>query len=303
MSFVHEETVLINVIHEKGDISHNNTYNYVLLRLICSNFISLAHSVRLFKSSEVDGIWIPVYVLESGIKYWKHVRFLQKTGSNGLRINVSHERKQFLDELLKIPDLYKPNKSAVNTNLASNINHLMGLSAYLYECNGKFQESLSVLSDLIAAQAIEGVDLSYVILKAALLLKHIGTTKFKQCLEYLDYLLEDPPVSEGITRTHILAAQLLVYEQGGEKYKVLLPKHYKDLADSYQNDIRELSGPGKKHVSVTVEGSEIWETLALQAMDKCEYVMAAEFAGQALLKAPNKPKLLHSLAEVRHARH
>jgi hypothetical protein len=107
------------------------------------------------------------------------------------------------------------------------------------------------------------VDLSYVILKAALLLKHIGSSRYKQCIEYLEYLLEDPPTSENMTRTHVLAVLLLVYEQGGPKYQVLLSKHYKDLAESYHSDMLATSSQeGHEHdhsrsIHITETGSEV----------------------------------------------
>lgn len=116
--------------------------------------------------------------------------------------------------------------------------------------------------NLIAPMLIR-VDLSYVILKAALLLKHIGSSRYKQCIEYLEYLLEDPPTSENMTRTHVLAVLLLVYEQGGPKYQVLLSKHYKDLAESYHSDMLATSSQeGHEHdhsrsIHITETGSEV----------------------------------------------
>ena len=57
--------------------------------------------------------------------------------------------------------------------------------------------------------------------------------------------------------------------------------------------IAELSK--NKNVS---ESSDVWEILALQALDRCDYVFATELLMHAVRKAPNKGKLYHSLAEV-----
>jgi hypothetical protein len=156
---------------------------------------------------------------------------------------------------------------------------------------------LAILSDLIAVQAVDGVDLSYVILKAAVILKHLGPSKHKQCLEYLEYLLDDPPVSEGMGKTHVLAVQLLVFEQGGEKYRVLLPKYYKELSASYQQDL-QADGEHRVERLSSISEEEVWQGLSLQALDRCEYLLALEFAAQGVLKTPGKARLLHTLAEV-----
>jgi hypothetical protein len=39
--------------------------------------------------------------------------------------------------------------------------------AYVKECSGSLQDAISILSDLITAQASNNVDLSYIILRAA----------------------------------------------------------------------------------------------------------------------------------------
>jgi hypothetical protein len=44
--------------------------------------------------------------------------------------------------------------------------------------------------------------------------------------------------------------------------------------------------------------SEIWEMLALQAIDKCEYLFAFELLQQAVERAPTKHKLLYLMAEI-----
>ena len=52
---------------------------------------------------------------------------------------------------------------------------------------------------------------------------------------------------------------------------------------------------GTKSIS---QSSEVWEMLALQAVDRCEYLFAFELMQQAVDKAPGKYKLLHLISEV-----
>jgi hypothetical protein len=55
--------------------------------------------------------------------------------------------------------------------------------SYVREVLGEFQASLALLSELISEQAVDGVDLSYIIFKAAVILKQLGQAK--QSIEYL----------------------------------------------------------------------------------------------------------------------
>ena len=127
-----------------------------------------------------------------------------------------------------------------------------------------------------------------------------------QAIEYLEFLLDDPPINEGYGKTHVLALLALVYEQAGDQYGVVLAKTYEDMQDSHTQDLAAGKRPltnqkkieqrlSKKSIG---ESSEVFEMLALQALDRCEYVIAAEFLQQAVDKAPNKAKMLHLLAEV-----
>jgi tetratricopeptide (TPR) repeat protein len=92
-----------------------------------------------------------------------------------------------------------------------------------------------------------------------------------------------------------------VYEQSGEKYKVFLPKTYKELQQAFSEDMPAVYA---KLVRAQAKGaqfgqtSEVWEVLAMQALDRCEYVLAGEFLSEAIAKSPGKAKLLHLLAEV-----
>ena len=59
------------------------------------------------------------------------------------------------------------------------------------ESSGALQEALALYSELIVAQT-EHVSLDVVIFRAALLLKHIGSTA--QAMEYFEFLTDEPPV-------------------------------------------------------------------------------------------------------------
>jgi len=235
-------------------------------------------------------------VVNSAHKYWKAIRYLNKEH----RLNMTGERaKPFADAFKVLEALKKLNISSMS--------HVVALkTAYHLECSGAVQESLAVLSDLISAQAMDGVDLSYIIFKAAVLVKHVNG--HNQAIEYLEYVLDEPPENDGFSKTHILAFLALVYDQHPEKndYVIVLGKTYDDLIAAYGVDLASGKRPltnqikmqemlAKKSVGRT---SEIWEMLAVQSMDRCEYLLAFEFMQQAVLKAPNKPKLLHSIAEL-----
>lgn len=177
------------------------------------------------------------------------------------------------------------------------------LLAYVKECAGQFQDALALLSDLITAQA-EHVDLSFVILRAANILKHINGNE--QAIEYLEFLQDEPPVADGFGKTHCIALLISLYEVSGDHYKVLLEKAYDDLIESKINDLSTGKKPesNKKKIEASItkkapsKSSEAFEMLAIQAIDRCEYVFAATMMQTALKKAPNKPKILHLLAEV-----
>ncbi len=257
-------------------------------------------AVRLFKDTQLSvSQGLPVYELV--LKYWKMDRFVNK---GNMRINITEERKKKLRTLLDVILLIHKMRDPMHQQDA-------GLKlAFVKECCGSLQDSLTLLSDLISAQASNGVDLSYIIFKAAVLLKHIG--EHKQAIEYLEYLQDDPPLHNGFNKLHVMAFLILVYEQAEEKYRVFLPKAYKDLATSLENEespagersqTPSTSRQTKKLMELVKNksvkfSSELWELLAFQALDRCEYVIAAEFLNQASLKAPNKGPLLHCLIEV-----
>lgn len=235
-------------------------------------------------------------VVEASMAYWRAVRFLNKE----MRLNTSAERAKVLSDTSLVLEASK----ALRDPSMSNIIPLK--IAFGMECAGQFQESIAVLSDLITAQAMDGVDLNYIIFKAAVLLKHMNG--FNQAIEYLEFLSDEPPETEGLTKTHVLAFLALVYEQHPEKndYVVVLGKTYDDLVEAYKADMATGKRPVTNQVKIDEmlakksigQSSEIWEMLALQAVDRCEYMLAFEFMQQAVEKAPNKPKLLHLLSEV-----
>lgn len=255
----------------------------------------LDDAVRAFREKPTNATE-GMLVIECAHKYWRGSRFLNKD----LRLNMTTERAKVLSDASKVLELVKDLK-------VPSLSHIIALKrAFHLECSGSLQESLAILSDLISAQAMEGVDLSFIIFKAAVMVKHLNG--HNQAIEYLEYVLDEPPENDGYGKTHILAFLALVYDQHPEKndYVVVLAKTYDDLMAAYTADLAAGKRPltnqlkiqdmlAKKSVGKT---SEIWEMLALQSIDRCEYMIAFEFMQQAVLKAPNKPKLLHSLAEV-----
>ena len=78
---------------------------------------------------------------------------------------------------------------SANQIIPDNSKHSLVVEFPLFSLH--FQDSLSILSDLITTQASNGVDLTLIIFKAAILLKHLGS--FTQAIEYLEFLIDDPP--------------------------------------------------------------------------------------------------------------
>jgi tetratricopeptide (TPR) repeat protein len=235
-----------------------------------------------------------VNVYEISLRYWKAERYSNK---KSMRINTTKERKDLLNSIhqvvLALVQLRDPKQA-----------HLISYkAAYIKECLGEFQDSLSLLSDLIAAQAVEGIDFNFVIFKAAVMLKHLG--QHKQAIEYLEYIEDDPPVEAGYTKTHVLAFLILVYEQSEEKYKVFLSSTYKKLTQSCVSDAENASSNKQFRKLVEIaqnknlyQSSELWEVLAIQAIDRCEYLLGLQFLNQAIIKAPGKGSLLQWAVEI-----
>ena len=244
-------------------------------------------------SSISDGMRIA----DLGLEYWKTGRYVTK---DSLRINISSERSRVLSDVLKILEIIKGYEDPALHQL------ILFKIACVQESVGMFQEAISGFSDLIAIQAMDGVDLTFIIMKAAVLLKHLGN--HDQAIEYLEFLLDDPPESEGYGKTHILAFLALVYDQHPKRqdYIVVIRKTYEDLLESYGQDLAKGKKPltNQKKIEKMLGGkslgqsSEIWEMLSLQAVDRCQYVFAFELMQQAVDKAPKKYKLLHILSEV-----
>jgi len=235
-------------------------------------------------------------VVDMAHKYWKAIRYLNKD----LRLNMTAERAKVFADAYKILEVMKKMNE-------SSFAHMISLRMVFHmECSGSIQEGLAVLSDLISAQAMDGVDLSYIIFKAAVLVKYLNG--HNQAIEYLDYVVDEPPENDGYGKTQILAFLALVYEQHPEKndYVVILGKTYDDLMAAYSAELAAGKRPLTNQIKIEEmlakkslgRTSEIWEMLALQSMDRCEYLLAFEFMQVAVLKSPNKPKLLHTISEV-----
>ena len=171
-----------------------------------------------------------------------------------------------------------------DTSLAHRVSvQLAGVRAL----RGEFTDALAAYSDLITVQAMDaGVEYTYIIFQAALLLKHIGQNA--QAIEYLEFLIDDPPVSDGYTKMHVLAFLALVYEQSGSHFSIVKERTYDELFRVYsaelaagkrpQTNIKKMEGLLSN--KTFAESSEIWEMLGLQAIERCDYVFAIELLRQ-----------------------
>ena len=238
-------------------------------------------------------------VVDLGLKHWRLMRYSNK---ETLRINLSDERAKNLSNVLKLLEVIQKNEKD-----ESHKNSIAYRIAFIQENIGMLQEALQTYSDLIAAQAMDtGVDLTFIIMKAATILKHVGN--HGRALEYFEFLLDEPPEAEGYGRTHILAFLAMTYEHHPKRqeFATTLKKTYEDLLASYTEDLSKGNKPQtnekmlnkifqEKSVS---QSSEIWEMISLQAIDRCEHLVAFELMNQAVEKAPTKHKSLHLLAEI-----
>lgn len=241
-------------------------------------------------------------IVDLGMKMWRSMRY---TAKESLRVNIGTERARLLGDVHKVLEIVKGfNDPAIEQKVLFKL-------ACLKEMLGQLQEAIAIFSDLIAAQAMDGVDLTLIILKASVILKHLGN--HDQAIEYLEFLLDDPPVSEGYGKTHVLAFLALTYDQHPKRqdFVVVLRNTYDELLASYSQDLQKGNRPmtnqrkiekmlGSKAIS---QSSEVWEMLSLQAVDRCEYLFAFELMQQAIDKAPTKYKLLHLMSEVSYLLH
>lgn len=240
-----------------------------------------------------------IEVADLGLKHWRLIRYSNK---ETLRINLSDERAKNLSNVLKLLELVMKNMK--DESLKNAVSYRI---AFIQENVGMLQEALQTYSDLIAAQAMDtGVDLTFIIMKAATILKHVGN--HGQALEYFEFLLDEPPKSEGYGRTHILAFLAMTYEHHPKRqeFATTLKKTYEDLLASYTEDLSKGNKPQTNEKMLNkilqektiAQSSEIWEMISLQAIDRCEHLIAFELMNQAVEKAPTKHKSLYLLAEI-----
>lgn len=112
-------------------------------------------NVRILRETEIEGAYIPLFVLETAIRCWKYMRYTPKTSSS-VRINIAAERKQLLNDMLTLTDIYAVHQNGLDPSIQTHVNNMLVISAFVKESLGRFQESLSILSDLIAAQTVDG---------------------------------------------------------------------------------------------------------------------------------------------------
>mmetsp|Transcript_15218 Transcript_15218/g.25266 ORF Transcript_15218/g.25266 Transcript_15218/m.25266 type:complete len:601 (+) Transcript_15218:90-1892(+) len=231
----------------------------------------------------------------SCVSVWRTDRYTRR---DTVRLNTSDERKEMLygaeDVLIALA-----NGDASTGPFQQRV---MAKLAHVKECLGLHAESLALLSELITMEADTGVELAYIIFKAAVILEHMGETA--QAIEYLEFLQEDPPTTEGIGLTHVLGYLALCFENKGSIYLVALEGTYGPLQEAYLADIAKANPAAvydveKKFTKKSIkESSDVWETLGLQALERCEMTMAFGLLHLASKKAPGKAALLHSCAEL-----
>ena len=93
-----------------------------------------------------------------------------------------------------------------------------------------------------------------------------------QAIEYLEFLKDDPPVTEGFNKLHVLALLTIVYEHTeGDKYVIATRNMYKEFQSEYVVEIIEklpLKLRSKALTALTAspvsESAEIWQQLIIQ---------------------------------------
>lgn len=229
------------------------------------------------------------------VSVWKSDRYMKR---DSVRLNCTEDRKEILygaeDVLIALAN--------GDARVGPFQHRVMAKLAYVKECLGLHAESLALLSELITLEANHGVELAYIIFKAAVILEYMGETA--QAIEYLEFLQEDPPTTEGIGLTHVLGYLALCFENKGSIYLVALQGTYGPLQQAYLADIAKANPSAvhtveKKFLKKSIkESSDIWETLGLQALERCEMTMAYGLLHLASRKAPGKAALIHSCAEL-----
>jgi tetratricopeptide (TPR) repeat protein len=266
-----------------GNPDSFDQYGLLIINCVKSNArpraLNLIGLGKTFMASHKMSILRKYEFANSLFSVWKMEKFSKKT-ADSIKINDTAERKQYLLDAHEIFANLPPTDDI-------NLQHEIMLAfASVKESLGLLTESLAILSDLITAEADEGVELAYVIFKAAVILKRLGQTG--QALEYLEFLQDDPPQRSAITRAHILALLTLTFDQGGNKYAVVLQNTYPQLKEAYLEDIQ--NGPNPEATLVKVEkqfkqkpievSSEIWEVLSLQMLERSETAFCAELFHQ-----------------------
>ena len=149
---------------------------YFKIENISKTFAAIEKTYKLLKYNP-NTFWRILEFNETALKFWKFWKYGKK---DSIRLNISPERKRLLGHIsLSVMTLKASKDGALNQRI-------MYLQGYIKESQGALQEALLIYSDLITLQAMEcGVDLTYIILKAALLLMSLDGDK-NQIIEYLE---------------------------------------------------------------------------------------------------------------------
>jgi hypothetical protein len=233
---------------------------YILTNKFSSAVSMLEISLGLLK--ENHDINSNLVIVDEFLRCWRHIRYYDK---ETLRLNISQDRRGILDLALSATELAPESTDAT-------FYEILCRKAFLLEHLGKIKQSLVVLSDLITAQS-PYVDLSYVIFKAAIHLIHIGGNDI-QAIDYLEFLIDDPPT--GYEKLHVLAMLIIVYEISPAEYSVPMEQAYGEVKSIYSEQLRKDNHNDKQTLSTFMTSSEVWEMLAIQAVEKSEYLLATE---------------------------
>ena len=127
-------------------------------------------------------------IVDAAVKTWQAEKYVKK---DSVRINFSTERAELLSKIKEVLVMLARMRDPAYSDMVS-----LKL-AYIKECTGGLQDAISILSDLITAQANNGVDLSFIILRAAVLIKvlFLVLTAYTTC-----FLLYVSPCSHKLTR-------------------------------------------------------------------------------------------------------
>ena len=132
--------------------------------------------------------------------------------------------------------------------------------------------------------------LNVIIFRAASVLKHLGDTE--QAIQYLEYVIDMPPVSHGYGLVYVLALLFSLYDAA--KYTVKARRCRSKLRSVFV----KANGGDEDAVPPDNDWGDggdfhmwprMWEQLAQQCLERCDYCLAVEFLSEVITRAPSVP--------------